>query len=132
MNNNPTFSGHGKLKNQFQTRSPVGKNYGGIPRLGQKLNVPVFGNRPTPIQQMKALTPAFRGPARLPSNFLKNIPGLGSRESHSARAGAFNGPLRFPTNTVKRLFKRGVSLESLQGRKKSVSKSKKVKRKTKK
>jgi len=117
MNNNPTFGGAGKLASQFKTRMPVGKNYGGVPRLGQKLNVPVFGNRPTPIQQMKALTPAFRGPAKLPSNFMKNIPGLGSRESKSVRAHAFNGPLR---------SRPGVS------HKKSVRKQKKVKRKTKK
>lgn len=116
----PTFGGAGSTKNQFKTRMPVGKlgnQFKGIPRLGNKINVPVFGNRPTPIQQMKALTPAFRGPAKLPSNFMKNIPGLGSRESHSSRANLFNGPLR---------------RVPLAGHAKSVRKSKKVKRKTKK
>ena len=109
----PTFHGPG----QFQTRAPVGKlgnKFTGIPRLGQKLNLPLFGNRPSPIQQMKALTPAFRGPAKLPSNFMKNIPGLGSRESHSSRAGLFNGPLPRAGHT------------------KSMRKPKKVKRKSKK
>ncbi len=110
MNYTPTFSGAGKGKMKVQTRMPVGK----VPRMGNKLSVPVFGNRPVAIQQMKALTPAFRGPAKLPSNFMKNVPGLGGRQSHSARASAFNGPLRVPKF----------------GHLKSMRKMKKVKRKT--
>jgi hypothetical protein len=93
LNNNPTFKGPGT----FKTRMPVGKisnRFKGIPRLGNKLNVPVFGNRPTPIQQLKVLTPAFKGPAKLPSNFMKNIPGLGIKESSSSRGNMFNQPLR--------------------------------------
>ena len=111
----PTFGGAGARRDQFKTRMPVGKN---IPRMGNKLSVPVFGNRPVAVQQMKALTPAFRGPARLPSNFLNNIPGLGSREAHSARGNAFNGPLKLRVPKF--------------GHLRSLRKQKKVKRKSKK
>lgn len=39
------------------------------------------------------LKPAFRGPAQLPSNFLKNIPGLGVKIPHLGGVGRkFNGP----------------------------------------
>ena len=97
MNYNPTFSGSGKRTAQFQTRAPVGKlgnRFKGIPRVGRSSSKPLFSNNVTPITQMKALTPAFRGPAKLPSNFMKNIPGLGQVQSKSARAKAFTKPLK--------------------------------------
>lgn len=97
MNNNPTYGGPGKLPGQFKTRTPVGKlgnAYKGIPRLGNRLNVPLFGNRPRVNDGMKAMTPAFRGPAKLPSNFIKNVPGLGVCQSKSPRASCYNGPLK--------------------------------------
>ena len=109
MNNNPTFGGAGKRPGQFKTRMPVGKlgtKFNNIPRVGRTPNIPLFGNKPTPINQMKALTPAFRGPAKLPSNFMKNIPGLGHTESKSAIAGAFNGPLRRHAKSVRKSVKK--------------------------
>ena len=94
MQHNPTFGGPGKKLSQFKTRMPVGKigkKFNNIPRVGRP-SVPLFGNKVTPIKEMKALTPAFRGPAKLPSNFMKNIPGLGQAESRNPRARSFNGP----------------------------------------
>ena len=106
----PTFSGPGKLPPQFKTRAPVGKNlkkYSNIPRVGRPANIPLFANKPTPITQMAANTPAFRGPAKLPSNFMKNIPLLGQVESRNPRANAFNQPLKRPfKRPVKRRVKR--------------------------
>lgn len=94
FHNNPTVRGPG-LAQPFKTRTPVGRlggKFKNIPRAG-KLSVPLFGNRPKPIEQMKATTPAFRGPAKLPSGFLKNIPTGNFSQSTNPLAQRFNGPL---------------------------------------
>lgn len=94
FHNQPTFRGPGKAK-PLQTRTPVGRlgsKFNNIPRAG-KLSVPLFGDRPKPIEQMKANTPAFRGPAKLPSGFLKNIPTGNFSQTRNPMAELFNGPL---------------------------------------
>ena len=95
ISGNPSFRGPGKQA-PFKTRAPVGK-LGNIFKKVPHLGVPLFGNRPTAIQQVKANTPAFRGPAKLPSNFMKSGSSLlGLTQQVNPRAAAFNGPIRIP------------------------------------
>lgn len=110
FNNNPTVRGAGRAQ-PFKTRTPVGKLKAKfpVPRAG-RLNVPLFGNRPKPIDQIKANTPAFRGPAKLPTNFLKNFGTGNFTQSVNPLAQRFNGPLRLPHlghgKTVRRKVKK--------------------------
>jgi hypothetical protein len=110
FNNNPTVRGPGRAQ-PFKTRTPVGKlkPKSTVPRAG-RLNVPLFGNRPKPIDQLKATTPAFRGPARLPTNFLKNLGTGNFKQAGNPLAQSFNGPQRLPHlghgKTVRRKVKK--------------------------
>lgn len=96
FNNNPSFHGAGKAR-PFKTRTPVGKLKPKftVPRAG-RLNIPSFGKSPNPNGQTKANTPAFRGPAKLPTNFLKNFGTGNFKQSINPLAQKFNGPLRLP------------------------------------
>jgi hypothetical protein len=96
FNNNPSVYGPGKAR-PFKTRTPVGKLKPKftVPRAG-RLNIPIFGKSPNPNGQTKANTPAFRGPAKLPTNFLKNFGTGNFKQSINPLAQKFNGPLRIP------------------------------------
>lgn len=116
FHNTPTFKGPAGSKIFRPSKFQNIPSAGGRSR-GPRLSVPLFGDRPKPIEQMKANTPAFRGPAKLPTNFLKNAVTGNFSQSRNPRAELFNGPLL------------GLHGGPRAGHKKSVSR--KVKKRTK-